>query len=152
MTGKGIDLDKLRAAIRRLGDEYVYYMLDAAIELLPQSDLVRVVRPYLDLEKHRPDREPEPDLLGTVTKFDSASRAGGEDAVAQADKAWMGLSALRRGFGGLFVTSITAGVRQGPVRSGLGCRGPRSLCQRLSSRNIGGVNRHSGRTLPWQAT
>ena len=69
-------MDKLRTAIRRLGDEYVYYMLDAAIELLPQSDLARVVRPYLDLEMLRPDREPEPDVLGAVKKFDSASRAG----------------------------------------------------------------------------
>jgi len=76
MSGKGIDLGKLRAAIRRLGDEYVYYMLDAAIELLPQSDLAKVVRPYLDLQKLRPDREPDPDLLGAVKRFDSASRAG----------------------------------------------------------------------------
>ncbi len=76
MSGKGIDLDKLRAAIRRLGDEYVYYMLDSAIELLPQSDLERMVRPYLDPEKLRPDREQERDLLGTVRKFEKASRAG----------------------------------------------------------------------------
>lgn len=76
MFGKGIDLGKLRSAIRLLGDEYVYYMLDAAIELLSQSDLARVVRPYLDLEKLRPDREPEPDLLGVVRTFDSASRGG----------------------------------------------------------------------------
>lgn len=61
MSGKGIDLDKLRAAIRWLDDEYVYYMLDAAIELLPQTDLARVVRPYLDLEKLRPDCEAEAD-------------------------------------------------------------------------------------------
>ena len=30
-----IDRDKLRAAIRRLGPEYVFYMLDDAIDLLP---------------------------------------------------------------------------------------------------------------------
>ena len=30
-----IDRAKLRAAIRKLGDEYVYYLLDEALDLLP---------------------------------------------------------------------------------------------------------------------
>ena len=31
-----IDRDKLRAAVRKLGNEYVFYMLDEAIDLLPR--------------------------------------------------------------------------------------------------------------------
>ena len=36
-----IDREKLRAALRKLGDEYVFYMLDEAIELLPPAKLLR---------------------------------------------------------------------------------------------------------------
>ena len=39
-----IDRDKLRAAIRKLGDEYVFYMLDDAIDLLPPAKLHKIVR------------------------------------------------------------------------------------------------------------
>ena len=37
MADQHIDWDKLRAAIRRMGSEYVFYMLDDAIALLPQT-------------------------------------------------------------------------------------------------------------------
>jgi hypothetical protein len=47
MPQRGIDRDKLRAAIRKLGDEHVFYMLDDAIDLLPQSKLVKLVGQYL---------------------------------------------------------------------------------------------------------
>ncbi|MGH8567692.1 MAG: hypothetical protein ACREXU_06660 [Gammaproteobacteria bacterium] len=40
------DRDKLWAAIRKLGDEYVCDMLDDAIDLLPQSKLVKLVGQY----------------------------------------------------------------------------------------------------------
>ncbi len=36
-----IDRAKLRAALRKLGDEYAFYMLDEAIELLPPAKLKR---------------------------------------------------------------------------------------------------------------
>lgn len=45
-----IDRDKLRAAIRRLGNQYVYDMLDDAIELLPPSKLAKLVGKYLDVK------------------------------------------------------------------------------------------------------
>ena len=73
-----IDRDKLRAAIRRLGPEYVFYMLDDAIELLPLTELEGIAKKYLDLERLRPgsDRQAKADLLTDVTSFDKASRAG----------------------------------------------------------------------------
>jgi hypothetical protein len=40
-----IDRDKLRAAIRRPGDEYVFYMPDDSIELVPPAKLAKLVRP-----------------------------------------------------------------------------------------------------------
>jgi len=42
-----IDKIKLRAAIRTLGHEYVFYMLDDAIDLLPQTKLHQLVRKYM---------------------------------------------------------------------------------------------------------
>jgi hypothetical protein len=44
-----IDRDKLRAAIRQLPHEYVFYMLGDAIDLLPPARLHKIVRKYLDL-------------------------------------------------------------------------------------------------------
>jgi len=73
-----IDRDKLRAAICRLGNEYVFYMLDDAIDLLPPAKLHKIVRKYLDLKRLRPDSEKatKSTLLADVEAFEKASRAG----------------------------------------------------------------------------
>jgi hypothetical protein len=73
-----IDKDKLRAAIRKLGNEYVFYMLDDAIDLLPPAKLQQIAKKYLDIKRLRPDTEAKPksDLLAAVKAFDKASRAG----------------------------------------------------------------------------
>ncbi len=71
-----IDRDKLRAAIRRLGDEYVFYMLDDAIDLLPPAKLAKLVSSYLDVKQLRPDAPGKKNLLAEVRAFDTASRAG----------------------------------------------------------------------------
>ena len=42
-----VDKEKLRAAVRRLGPEYIFYMLDDAIELLPQAKLAKIAAKYL---------------------------------------------------------------------------------------------------------
>lgn len=56
MPGKpvAIDKDKLRAAVRKLGHEYVVYMLDDAIDLLPPAKLHQIAKKYLDLKSLRP--------------------------------------------------------------------------------------------------
>ena len=74
----GIDRDKLREAIRRLGAESIFCMLDDAIDLLPPAKLQRVVRKYLDLKRLRQPSEKtaHASLLATVKAFDKASRAG----------------------------------------------------------------------------
>jgi len=73
-----IGRDKLRAEVRRLGDEYVFFMLDDAIELLPRAKLHKLAKKYLDLKRLRPDAEPatSPSLLTDVKRFEKASLAG----------------------------------------------------------------------------
>lgn len=72
------DRNKLRAAVRKLGNEYVFYMLDDAIELLSPAELYQLAKKYLDLKRLQPDAEPamEPSLLTDVKRFEKASLAG----------------------------------------------------------------------------
>ncbi|MCU0661713.1 MAG: hypothetical protein MUC50_05230 [Myxococcota bacterium] len=73
-----IDRDKLRAAVRKLGHEYVFYMLDDAIDILPPAKLHQIAKKYLDLKSLRPDSEikTKANLLAAVKAFDKLSRAG----------------------------------------------------------------------------
>jgi len=73
-----IDRDKLRAAVRKLGSEYVFYMLDDAIELLPLAKLHKIAKKYLDLKRLGPDAEKaaRSSLLADVKRFEKASLAG----------------------------------------------------------------------------
>lgn len=73
-----IDRDKLRAKIRKLGNEYAVYMLNDAIELLPQSKLHKIAKQYFDLQQVRSDDVPAktPGLLAEVKRFEKASLAG----------------------------------------------------------------------------
>jgi hypothetical protein len=73
-----VDREKLRAAIRRLGPEYVFYMLDDAIDLLPPSKLKKLASKYLDLQDLLLDSRTakKAGLLDAVRAFDRASRAG----------------------------------------------------------------------------
>jgi hypothetical protein len=73
-----IDRDRLRAAVRKLGDDYVRYMLDDAIGLLPPAELHKIAKKYLDLRRLRPDPEKatEATLLADVRLFEKASLAG----------------------------------------------------------------------------
>jgi hypothetical protein len=63
MARQYIDRDKLRAAIRRMGSEYVFYMLDDAITLLPQTKLRRMIAQDLNPAELRPDGARRENLL-----------------------------------------------------------------------------------------
>ncbi len=76
MADPPIDRDKLRAAIRKLGDEYVFYLLDDAIDLLPPSKLLKLVERYIAPSSLRPDGKAKGDLLSDVQAFEKASLAG----------------------------------------------------------------------------
>jgi hypothetical protein len=72
-----IERDKLRTALRHLGSEHVFYMLDDAIDLLPPTKLHAVVKKYLDVSRLRPDADnPPARLLADVRVFERASLAG----------------------------------------------------------------------------
>ena len=73
-----IDRDKLRAEVRRLGNEHVFSMLDDAIELLPPAKLHKIAKKHFDLKRLRPDAEKakRPRLLTDVKRFEKASLAG----------------------------------------------------------------------------
>jgi hypothetical protein len=70
-----VDRAKLRAAIRKLGDEYVYYMLNEALELLPDAKLVKLVGQYMNINALRPDGARQSDLFAEVAAFEKASLA-----------------------------------------------------------------------------
>src|SRR5262249_27066487 len=73
-----IDREKLRAEVRKLRNEYVFFMLDDAIGLLPPAKLHKIAKKYLDLNRLRPDPEKatKPSLLTDVKVFEKASLAG----------------------------------------------------------------------------
>lgn len=73
-----IDREKLRAAIRKLGNEYIVYMLDDAIDLLPPSKLRKIAKKYLELNLLCPDAEKstKESLVAKVKTFEKASLAG----------------------------------------------------------------------------
>jgi hypothetical protein len=73
-----IDRDKLRAEVRKLGNEYIFYILDDAIELLPLAKLHKIAKKHIDLKRLVPDAEPamRPNLFSDVKRFEKASLAG----------------------------------------------------------------------------
>src|SRR6266699_6236466 len=79
MAGKPIQIDreKLRAEVRKLRSEYVFFMLDDAIELLSPAKLLKIAKKYFDLRRLRPDAEQvtNPSLLTGVKRFEKASLA-----------------------------------------------------------------------------
>jgi hypothetical protein len=76
MAGQRIDRDKLRGAIRRMGSEYLFYMLDDAIGLLPQTKLRKLIAQYLNPAELRPDGERKENLLADVKAFQTATLTG----------------------------------------------------------------------------
>ena len=73
-----VDLDKLRDALRGIGDEYLHRMLVEALEQLPPTKLAKVVGRYIDLAQLAPDpAQARPrSVLQAITDFDARSRAG----------------------------------------------------------------------------
>jgi hypothetical protein len=76
MSWTAIDRTKLRRALRSAGEDTIFYLLDRAIELLPDPQLLELVRPYLPLEPLAPDTHDTGGLLADVEAFARASLAG----------------------------------------------------------------------------
>lgn len=73
-----VDRDKFRAAVRKLGKECIFSVLDEAIELLSQPALHKLAKMHIDPEQLRPDAEKtaRPCLLTEVRRFEKASLDG----------------------------------------------------------------------------
>jgi hypothetical protein len=74
-----IDRDKLRTKLRRLGDEYVFYMLDDALDVLSDAQLAEFIGQYVKLEELAPDDSSgtaKRSLRDVVAAFDAACRRG----------------------------------------------------------------------------
>jgi hypothetical protein len=68
-----VDRAKLRAAVRKLDNKYVYFLLADALELLPDAKLVKVLRPFMDLKALRPQVAKKGDVFTDVAEFEKAS-------------------------------------------------------------------------------
>ncbi len=71
-----IDRDKLRAAVCRLDNDALRNMLDDAINVLPQTQLVKLAGRYVDCKSLQTSGPTCVDLLAEVKAFAKASRAG----------------------------------------------------------------------------
>ena len=76
MDDRPIDREKLRTAIRMLGGEYIFYMLDDAITLLPEAKLRKLIGNYLDATDLCSDGTKKRNLLADAKAFQKASLSG----------------------------------------------------------------------------
>jgi hypothetical protein len=71
-----IDREKLRAAIRRMGSDYLFLMVDAAITVLTQDSLRMLVKGFLNPDELQSDGKEEMSLLENVKAFRKVSLQG----------------------------------------------------------------------------
>ena len=71
-----IDRDKLCSAVCRLDNDALRNMLDDAINVLPQTQLVKLAVRYLDVKSLQVSEPTRAGLLAEVKAFEKASRAG----------------------------------------------------------------------------
>ena len=76
MAQSQIDREKLRAAIRRMGSDYFFLMVDAAITVLTEDSLRTLVKGFLNPDELQPDGKEEMSLLENVKAFRKASLQG----------------------------------------------------------------------------
>jgi hypothetical protein len=76
VDGRPLDREKLRTAIRKMGDDYIFYMLDDAITLLPEAKLRNLVEYYLDATAFCADGTRKRNLLADARSFQKASLSG----------------------------------------------------------------------------
>ena len=71
-----LDREKLRTAIRTMGGDYIFYMLDDAITLLPEAKLRNLIGSYLDATDLCSDGTKKQNLLADAKSFQKASLSG----------------------------------------------------------------------------
>ena len=76
MNASGLDRQKIRRAIRRMDNDYVFYLLDDAISLLSDAQLRQLISTYVHPEQFVSPTSAQQSLLAEVLGFQNASLAG----------------------------------------------------------------------------
>ena len=66
MAGQQIDREKLRAATRRIGSNYLFLIVDAAITVLTEDSLRTLVKGFLNPDELQPNGTEEMSLLENI--------------------------------------------------------------------------------------
>lgn len=89
MSSGELDRQSIRRAVRQMGAEYIFYLLDDAISLLSQSQLRELIAPYANPDQFILKGSPQENLLGDVLVFKKASLAGEYyDESKSASRSW----------------------------------------------------------------
>lgn len=76
MNGSALDRQQIRRAIRKMGNDCVFYLLDDAISLLSDAQLRQLISTYVDPEQFVSPPSTQQSLLPEVLWFQNASLAG----------------------------------------------------------------------------
>lgn len=76
MDGSELDRQQIRRAIRKLGNDYIFYFLDDAISLLSQGQLRQLLASYLNQEEFVARDSTQENLLAEIQEFKKSSLAG----------------------------------------------------------------------------
>ncbi|MGC9224976.1 MAG: hypothetical protein ACP5E2_13710 [Terracidiphilus sp.] len=76
MRGGELDLQQIRRAIRRSGNETIFFLLDDALSILPPAKLRQLIAQYMKTEQFVSEGAVKRDLLTDVQAFQKACLAG----------------------------------------------------------------------------
>jgi hypothetical protein len=76
MAEHSIDRATIRAALRRLDKASIYYILGEALEMLPLSKVLKLIKGYVDLSQFQQDGSKPKNLLEEIKEFRQSSLRG----------------------------------------------------------------------------
>jgi hypothetical protein len=76
MTGRGVDLDKLRVALRRMSRSKLLMVAERAIDIVPKAKLIALVGDLVPLDDLAEGKRGAAALLAEVRKFHEAGLKG----------------------------------------------------------------------------
>jgi hypothetical protein len=76
MTEQNLDRATIRAAIRKLNHESIYYLLGEALEMLPRPRVEKLIKGYIDTAQFRREDWKPKSLLDEIREFRQASLMG----------------------------------------------------------------------------
>lgn len=76
MAEQSIDRATIRAALRKLSNEDIYYILADVLETLPLAKAEKLIKGYIGLSQFQPERPKPANLLEEVNEFRQASLRG----------------------------------------------------------------------------